>query len=157
MKMPKMRSLAMTAGVVPLAAAVLAGCAPTSAPQAGLLGQTVVLAKDKSFALMLGTYRCSGGAGPQGSGLPIMWVSVKQSNKSFDDALTGGGSSSVSDAWYDSHTPVTCDGKWHNQVFKLDRHTNLGTLSTNINGWLQFCLTDRAGHLATNDQWVNFQ
>jgi hypothetical protein len=146
MKKPKLRSLAISAAAIPLAVASLAACTPTTAPQVGILGQTVALSHNKDFALVFGTYRCSGGQPG------VIWTSVKQDATNFDEHLTEGGSSNTATAWYDSHTPVPCDGKWHNQVFKIT--SEKGTLNTTTNAWLQFCLTDSAEHLATNDQWV---
>ena len=92
--------------------------------------------------------------GEANSGLPIMWVSVKQTAKNNDPALFEGGSSSVATAWYDSHTPIICDGRSRNTAFKIDRHGDKGVFKTTVNAWLQVCLTDGKGTLATNDQYV---
>jgi hypothetical protein len=148
----KFRSMAAVVAAAPLVLIGLSACAPTNDPQVGFMGQRIILSQDHNSAVMLGSFRCVGGG--SGATTPVMWVSVKQTSKSYDQRLINGGSSSVAKAWYDSHTPVVCDGSWHIQAFKIDRHPDKGVFSTRTSAWLQFCLTDKNGFLATNDQWV---
>jgi hypothetical protein len=143
---PRLRTLTAALVALPAVAVGLSACAPTPDPQTGIVEQRAQLSPDSNSAYLIGRYRCTGGGG-------VIWASIKQSGRSYDQRLEQPGSSSVATAWYDSHTPVVCDGRWKTEVFKLDRHLDKGKLDTHLTGWLQFCLTDSKDRLATVDQW----
>jgi hypothetical protein len=130
---------AMATLVLALGAIGTADAAPTKA-QSAVLGNVQIDPNDASVGYVTARYICQGG-----DEQAHLWVSVKQTADGRpDNALKGEGSSSISDAWVQSH-PVpgvdfTCDGAWHTDTFRVDtQEQGFGTLEPG-QGWIQFCL-----------------
>jgi hypothetical protein len=109
-----------------------------------------VKTKGKTATLRV-KYQCSKGA--------VLWISAKQTKSAKKaKSLTKEGSSKVSSAWLQSHrNKITCDGKAHTTVFKLDK-VEKGSKGTLRKGeaWIQFCVTQGEHDLTLSKSgWVH--
>jgi hypothetical protein len=154
MNLKRSFAVAMMTAATTVAVAAPAMAGSYQFPQAGEVAHFVPVNGQNTVARVSAEYRCYGGPG-SGEHSSVVWSSVKQGGPD----PTAEGSSSTVNAWYDSHTPLSCDGKWHRQVFLMQRHAtdfggrSLGKLK-NGPAWLQFCITDSHGSLSSTGQWV---
>lgn len=122
-----------------------AHAAPPAANEAHLVGVVTYDPADPHVGYVQARYRCDYAE-------PHLWVSVKQDDARAADptlAEEGSGGLGAATTWLDSHrNPITCDTRWHTQVFTIDQ------VEPNWNGggvkpgslakgeaWVQFCLT----------------
>ena len=134
-----------TTALASLVGVSAAHSAPPAANEAHIVGVVTYDPSDPHTGFVQTRYRCDYAE-------PHLWVSVKQNDgRTVDPALAGEGSGGLGDAttWLDSHrNPVTCDGRWHTQVFTVDQvepNWNGGGVKPGAlargEAWVQFCLT----------------
>jgi hypothetical protein len=122
-----------------------AHAAPAAPNEAHLVGVVTYDPGDPHVGYVQARYRCD-------YATPHLWVSVKQNDaRTADPALAeeGSGGLGAASTWLDSHrNPVTCDGKWHTEVFTVDQvepNWNGGGVKPGAlakgDAWVQFCLT----------------
>jgi hypothetical protein len=129
------------AAVATAAVALIAGTAasasasiPYQEPTGKAFPQIVVAHGNR--AVIFGNYSCTRPG--------VLWASVKEGG----GHLTEEGSSSTAKSWYDTHVPLTCDGRVHNiRVVIHKEPPNEGHPSAYRNfidgqGYVQWCVTD---------------
>jgi hypothetical protein len=119
--------------------------APPASNEAHLVGVVTYDPANPHVGYVQARYRCD-------YAQPHLWVSVKQNDaRTADPALAeeGSGGLGAATTWLDSHrNPVTCDGRWHTEVFTIDQaepNWNGGGVKPGAlakgDAWVQFCLT----------------
>lgn len=139
------RAAAASFATTALLSVVGLGSAHAAAPasnEAHLVGVVTYDPADPHVGYVKARYRCDYAE-------PHLWVSVKQNAAGTADpalAEEGSGGLGAATTWLDSHrNAVTCDGKWHTDVFTVDQ------LEPNWNGG-----GPKPGALVTGDAWVQF-
>jgi hypothetical protein len=139
--MHKVLVAAAVTAAVPLAGATAASAhnhAPAFA--AKVLGPVHVNRHDPSAAYVNAKYVCDAKRDAEWH----LWVSLKENaTGTVDPALEQEGSSEVATTWLQVHpTTFRCDGRWHEQSFKLDTTEQGKGEAIKGKGWVQFCLID---------------
>lgn len=139
--------MCMALGVAPPAGAQTGPTEP-QAPEVLFVPPVAVVNPIRpEVAYVVGVYRCFGGD-------PIhLWVSAKQGGP--DPSAAGSGATSV--AWYDTNVleppPVVCDGTWRIAFVPIGKYPNKAGL-TSGQAWVQFCLVDPSGIVASQSKYV---
>jgi hypothetical protein len=146
---------ALAGSVVLGLAGVANACPPSTAYHAPEVAWVHHVDAGPDSATLLAKYRCWGGN--EGTHL---WVSLKQGGgiKGDPNALAQQeGTSTLADAWYDSHPEgvVVCNAKWQVQEFTVNRELANPKNTAHPGDWnslkkghafLQFCLFDSTGN-----------
>jgi hypothetical protein len=132
--------------VTPVVAVAAETAAAPPAKTAKPLGN--VKRTGKKTATLKVKYSCKTGS--------VLWISLKQAKDGKKDkALKGEGSSKAAAAWLQSHAnPITCDGKSHTKVFKVDEKEQGKGKLVKGQAWLQFCVTQGDALTVSVAKWV---